>query len=101
LDQFYATTQEYSAFEQTQPRDDLYDALATVLRFRERSSPVRVLELGAGRTDFPNFLRRHGIPVHFTAQDVTPTNRLSLEAVCDRVVIGDIAEVSGEFDVVL
>lgn len=43
---------------------------------KRSSEPLRVLELGAGRTSFPAFLRKHGqdVKIDFVAQDINETN---------------------------
>ncbi|MGL6096518.1 MAG: class I SAM-dependent methyltransferase [Fimbriiglobus sp.] len=102
LDQFYASVDGYTAFEHTPNRDPLYGYLCQRLRgLGAGGRTPRVLELGAGRTGFPEYLRQAGLAVDFTAQDVTPKNRDHLAAACQAVVVGDIADVPGEFDLIL
>src|SRR4051794_12503066 len=103
LDRFYASATEYSAFQSTELRDPFYSLITPFLRelISSGSDRPRVLELGAGRTGFPDYLGRAGVPVHFTAQDVTNTNRDYLSQYCDAVHIGDIKDLGGEYDLIL
>jgi SAM-dependent methyltransferase len=101
---FYATTKTYTAFQESTGRDRLYDLLIPLLRPKTRSNEViQFLELGAGRTEFPDYLKRHAINVAFDAQDITPTNIDYLRFRCRRIYICDIADVpsSGQYDVVI
>lgn len=61
---------------------------------------IRALEFGAGRTRFSQWLKEIGRrdAIHFTAQDVTPTNRDYLAEQCDDVIVGELTDVNLQFD---
>ena len=102
LDEFYAATDEYTAFQQSNSRESLYDVVAECLgKINKTSAPPRVLELGCGRTNLPTSLKNRGIDVHFTAQDVTDYNRDYLEPIADDIHVGDIAELEPGYDLIL
>jgi 2-polyprenyl-3-methyl-5-hydroxy-6-metoxy-1,4-benzoquinol methylase len=97
LDAFYSTTTTYQAFQATVPRDDLYRLLDPLIDQRitelKGARPVRVLELGAGRTGYPDYLAPRGATVAFDAQDVTASNLEYLQPRCAYVHVGDISEI--------
>jgi SAM-dependent methyltransferase len=102
LDRFYSTTTDYTAFQATESRDELYALLDPALdEIKNRSGTVRVLELGAGRTGFPVYLKKRALPVQFTAQDVTASNEDYLRQHCQAVHIGDIAQIQEQFDLII
>ena len=65
---------------------------------------IRILELGAGRTGFPDWLECAELrkSAEFVAQDVTGINRAWLEQRCDEVLIGDAADrlTGGPYDMI-
>jgi SAM-dependent methyltransferase len=102
MDRYYAEYTSYCSFEATVPRDEQYQLIDPVVDAcaRERGS-VRILELGAGRTGYPAYLRKRNVPLEFDAQDVTPATRDYLREECRNVFIQDVAEISGEYDLVV
>lgn len=104
LDRFYASTNTYPAFQQAWVRDNLYDLVADFVdHFMKSKGRLRVLELGAGTTGYPDYLKRRGIEAAFDAQDVTSLNVDYLRLRCREVFICDIAEIptSGHYDIVI
>lgn len=104
LDGFYATTNQYDAFnavsDQSRCWKPVLDTI-TDLAERDPSRPVRVLEFGAGRSGFGRFLpAKIRSAVHWTVQDVVDANADFLREEADTVHVGDLMGLSGEFDVV-
>lgn len=104
LDDFYTSTADYPAFQVTQTRDGLYDLAVNLLKASNPARPLyHILELGAGRTGFPEFCSRQGIQAAIDAQDVTSVNEEYLRPQCRTVFIGDISSIpnSGQYDLVI
>lgn len=102
MDHFYQNTRDYSAFESSTDRRELYSKAIDALKEIASKRPLRILELGAGRTAFPQYLESLQIPVEFHAQDVTPANLEYLRPLCKTIHICDITEIrSDPFDLVL
>jgi SAM-dependent methyltransferase len=101
LDQFYADTDEYTSFQQVNDKPEFWAPIYQKIERTLRHQPTcRVLELGAGRSGFAGYLGPLRAEVHYTAQDVTPANEAFLRQQADALVIGDVAEVEGQFDVI-
>jgi 2-polyprenyl-3-methyl-5-hydroxy-6-metoxy-1,4-benzoquinol methylase len=93
LDRFYGEVSDYSAF--SEPSDQVHCWKHIAERVRQLSAigrRIRVLELGAGRSGFGNFLASQSLRelCIWTAQDVTDQNVEWLEANADKVILGDI-----------
>jgi hypothetical protein len=105
LDKFYSEVPDYSAF--ATPSDQVHCWVHVVDRIRQLSAnggQVKVLELGAGRSGFGNFLAQHSLReyCYWTAQDVTHQNAQWLETNADKVILGDIETevVDGTYDII-
>jgi len=101
MDAFYQTTQDYSAFQHANhlPEQWGYVRQAILSVLKERSS-CRVLEIGAGRSGFAEFVQDIRSSLHYTAQDVTRSNQAHLQEAADAVHFGSVAELDGEYDVI-
>ena len=101
LDSFYATTTDYSAFEETPDQTVWFALVLPYMRdlIRNRSR-IRVLEIGAGRSGFTHVLGEDRGCVEYHVQDVTATNSEYLQNVADRVWIGDLSDVNQTFDLI-
>jgi len=94
LDAFYAGTSDYSAFGDEAGRPpEYYRSFQPIIDEALAHEEPRVLEVGAGRTRFPQSLGDDRKRVQFHAQDVTPQNLDYLREAADRVFIGDIASI--------
>jgi SAM-dependent methyltransferase len=102
LDEFYATTDAYPVFRETPDNSPYFRAMAPYLNglLARTADKVRVLELGAGRASFPSHFADLRGRIEFHAQDVTPQNRDYLAGVADRVIIGDLSGIDGEYDLI-
>lgn len=103
---FYDSTSNYGAFHTPSGQTALWRYVAEATRRMRLQSPdrkVRILEAGAGRSGLAGYFRDEGLRgvVMLHAQDVTRANENWLKDEFDAVTVGDIAEVPGEFDVVL
>jgi SAM-dependent methyltransferase len=99
------STNKYPAFE-ADSRHDCYWSIVKESVQHKMATPapapanVRVLEFGAGRTQFGAFLKELRSCVTFVTQDITHCNTKHLQTVSDRIYIGDIADMKGEFDII-
>lgn len=97
LDNFYGTVTDYSAFETPSEQTSCWEHIADKIRtLAANGNPVRVLEIGAGRSGFGQFLQALGLRKQciWTAQDVTQQNADWLKSNADKVIFGDIEAVS-------
>jgi SAM-dependent methyltransferase len=99
LDTFYHTTNEYQAFQSRSWHPDLWTFVVDHVAHFENGT-CRILEVGAGRSGFADYLRERGVTAYLTAQDVTPRNEAYLKENADAVVIGPLQRVKGVFDVI-
>jgi SAM-dependent methyltransferase len=91
---FYASTNDYAAFSESAGRPpEYYRILDPLMVDVLRQTNPRILELGAGRTRFPDSLGESRNRVQFHAQDVTPQNRDYLQSIAEQVFIGDITSI--------
>lgn len=99
LDTFYRTTNEYQAFQSRSWHPHLWSFIVDdVAHFKKGT--CRILEVGAGRSGFADYLRQRGVMAHFTAHDVTPRNEAYLKENADDVVIGPLQRIRGVFDII-
>ncbi len=81
LDNFYATTREYAPFEEDVPKVSYWvPIVAAISETIVRKGSCHVLEFGAGRSSFSDFLGELRGKVDLHAQDVTATNEQFLRA---------------------
>jgi SAM-dependent methyltransferase len=99
LDQFYRTTDDYQAFQDRSWHPNLWSLIVKDITHLNGGT-ARVLEIGAGRSGFYEYLRQCRVDAHFTAQDVTPKNDCYLRENADEVVIGPLQRVTGIFDII-
>ena len=110
LDAFYHNVPDYTAFKT--PSDQIHCWEHVVIELQERlkshgtrTPPIRVLEIGAGKSGFGAWLVQRGLraQVHWTAQDVTSLNADWLMTRADEFVLGDVSAIKAVacFDVIL
>jgi SAM-dependent methyltransferase len=99
LDGFYRTTDDYEAFQSRSWHPNLWSFVVDELA-RLKNKTCRILEIGAGRTGFAEYLRERGVSAHFTAHDVTQRNEIYLKGQADDVVIGPLRSITGVFDII-
>lgn len=105
LDEFYSTVPDYSAFSTPSEQVHCWTHIAERIRkLAVNGGQVKILEVGAGRSGFGNFLSDRGLRdcCIWTAQDVTRQNSEWLEMNADNVIFGDIesASIDGAYDIV-
>ncbi|XHR28747.1 MAG: class I SAM-dependent methyltransferase [Chthoniobacteraceae bacterium] len=102
MDRFYQTTEEYAAFQHPNEMPEQWPYVrAAIEETLRRKTVCRVLEIGAGRSNFARFLGPdlRGA-IHYTTQDVTRSNEDHLRGVADAVHFGSVLELDGPFDVI-
>ena len=101
MDAFYASCPTYTAFQEPVPKPSEWDhvkvAVSETIAARGR---CRVLEFGAGLSGFSDYLGELRPSVDLTVQDVTPVNEHYLRPRADRLHIGSVLEIAGQFDVI-
>jgi hypothetical protein len=89
-----------SYFQEAEGNKDYiyYPILQIIAGMARPGQSCRVLELGAGRTSFPQFIREHGngIEVEFIAHDINDTNAEYYAQNAIRFIIGGWAQVKAE-----
>jgi SAM-dependent methyltransferase len=99
LDAFYRTTDDYDAFQSRSWHPNLWSFVVDeVTRFK--NNPCRILEIGAGRSGFADYLRQRGLSAHFTAHDVTQRNETYLNEHADDVAIGPLQSITAIFNII-
>lgn len=105
---YYNSVTDYTVFAEVSSKvlcwSHLERAIRQILRYRKDKQTVRILEVGAGRSGFGNWLKAIGLRevVHWSAQDVTRQNAEWLDSEADRVWYDDIGTIKEreEFDIV-
>ena len=105
LDDFYSDNDnEYQAFESTSQQHPYWNTVVEQISKLQKTLPagakLKVLEFGAGRSGFVHALGSLRPTVNLTLQDVTAVNQDHLRAHGDEVQICDLADLTGEFDVI-
>ena len=99
LDAFYRTTDDYEAFQSRSWHPNLWSFVVDeVAHFKNKR--CRILEIGAGRSGFADYLRERGVSAHFTAHDVTQKNEIYLKEQADDVIIGPLPSIIGVSDII-
>jgi 2-polyprenyl-3-methyl-5-hydroxy-6-metoxy-1,4-benzoquinol methylase len=110
LRDFYASVDDYTAFNQPSAQSHCWEAVGTDILARlntENSdeSAIRILEVGSGRSGLSQWMNAKGLrsKVHLTCQDVTAQNVDWLERYCDSVVVGNLDQIAAcdGFDVIV
>lgn len=97
LDAFYAQTTMYDAFLETSRQVVCWELMLPVIhQWIQRRADLKILEVGAGRTGFPEYLQSQlggeYSKIRFYAQDVTDQNLDHLNKVTEKVLVGDVSE---------
>lgn len=101
LDEFYSTTDDYTAFHQPNSHPQFWDHIKnTIQMFVQDQGNCQVLEFGSGCTSFGKYLSDLRSKVIFHVQDVTTTNQEYLSTQADHVFISDVTEIHEKYDVI-
>lgn len=101
MDRFYQTTTDYVAFQHPNEMPEQWSYVrAAIAKVLQRQARCRVLEFGAGRSDFARFVGDLRGSLDYTVQDVTASNQDHLAKAADRVHIGSVTDLDGPFDVI-
>jgi SAM-dependent methyltransferase len=101
LSTFYATAEGYTSFTEPTAKEEFWDPIRANVEARlSGGGQVALLEFGAGKTGFGQFLGPLRTRVRFEAQDITDRHRDWLVSQADVVHFGDLCDVEGPFDVI-
>ena len=101
MDLFYQTTRDYVAFQHPNEMPEQWGYVRAAVEEVLRRQPVcRVLEFGAGRSDFARYMGDLRPSLHYTVQDVTRSNEEHLRRSADQVHFGSVTDLTGPFDVI-
>jgi 2-polyprenyl-3-methyl-5-hydroxy-6-metoxy-1,4-benzoquinol methylase len=94
LDQFYRAAPDYTAFQAPSDQRNCWDHVIACMKERlSDKSRLRILEVGAGRTGFAQYLAGKNLreAIEFHAHDVTRYNEEWLRDEADESFFGDIS----------
>ncbi|MEI8234653.1 MAG: methyltransferase domain-containing protein [Verrucomicrobiota bacterium] len=102
MERYYQNEPAYSAFAHVNHLPDQWEHVrAAILAVLEKRPRCRVLEIGAGRSGFANYMQDCKGALHYTVQDVTRCNADYLQTVADAVHFGRVTGMEeGGFDVI-
>lgn len=101
LDNFYLSSQEYTAFHKPNYKPDFWHFIKKeIIKCIKIKDKCRVLEIGAGCTGFADYLSDIRGQVIFDVQDVTPINKDYLMQHADNVYIRDIRDIAASYDII-
>jgi SAM-dependent methyltransferase len=107
LDEFYGKVSDYIAFEQASHQTIAWSNIRAKIddRLQKKGGDiVMILEIGAGRSGFGEWLKEQGLRdrVRWSTQDVTTQNARWLDSQADEIFYGDVSEIpaTAQFDIV-
>lgn len=101
LDNFYASTKEYTAFHEPNLKPEYWQPIkAAAMECLASKGQCRILEFGAGCTGFGTYIKDIRNRVIFDVQDVTAANKHYLSSQADEVHICDVREVQNKYDII-
>lgn len=101
MDDFYRTSTAYTAFHEPAVKSREWAMMdASLDDIIASKGHARILELGAGRTAYLQHVAARRPAITFHCQDVTPVNVDYLQRHADRLHIGDIAALDGQYDII-
>ncbi len=103
LIEFYNTFAHYPAFAEPSNYPALWEVVMERARLlRQQGASCRILEIGAGRSGFGEWLRRSDgrDGIHLTSQDITAANVEYLRLTSDAVVTRNIDQLEGSWNII-
>jgi SAM-dependent methyltransferase len=101
LDDFYAKTREYDAFQESNYKPEFWQPIkVSIQECLEAKDSCHILEFGAGCTGFGDYLQELKHRVIFHVQDVTASNREYLLTQADQVHICDVYSIQEKYDII-
>ena len=101
---FYQEINDYSAFEETKVSNNEYQWLEIVKESKRKfpeTKTIKILEIGAGRSGFKQFLQKNNITnFELICQDITAKNYDYLKENADEVFIGNIYDMTAQFHII-
>jgi SAM-dependent methyltransferase len=97
---FYSTVNNYEAYREENWKPEFWAPIRLAIENSLSHRSCKVLEIGAGRTGFANYLGGIRSRVEFHVQDVTGRNNEYLRTVADKVWICDVTQIQESYDVI-
>jgi len=102
LQRFYENVNNYPAYQNPIYHDDFYLLIDPIVKsMLLKKKKLKILEIGAGKTTYPIYLKNKGYEFNFTAQDINDRNKSYLEKICDNIIIDDIQNIDGQYDLII
>lgn len=101
FNQYYENVNDYIAFSSVSQQDQCWIHIKASICERlklNKGKNIHVLEIGAGRSGFGEWLKKEGLRdnVDYWVQDVTSQNEGCLKTQADHMIYGDINEISNK-----
>ncbi len=98
LDQYYNNVNDYLAFVSVSHQVECWVHVENEIQQKVKENQgkkINVLEIGAGRSGFGEWLKKRGSRdnLSYWVQDVTSQNATCLESQADHIVFGDVSEI--------
>ena len=97
---FYSSYQGYEAFESGNWKPEFWAPIRAEIEAILSSGTCKVLEIGAGRTGFADYLGSLRNRVEFHVQDITDRNSEYLLQKADKVHVGDAIDINETYDII-
>jgi len=97
---FYSCYQGYEAFETENWKPEFWAPIRSEIEAIASDRPCKVLEVGAGRTGFADYLGDLRRRFEFHVQDITARNYKYLCTKADHIHVGDVTDVRDTYDII-
>jgi SAM-dependent methyltransferase len=101
LHEYYDKNKDYPAFIEENNKPEFWAPIKKeISEIVAEKGNCKVLEFGAGRTSFPNYIKELRQKICFDAQDITSTNYDYLKNITDNVFQNTVTDITGSYDII-
>jgi len=100
LQVFYSSVEDYEAFQKENWKPDFWLPIRSAIESTLVRGSCKVLEIGAGRTGFANYLGDLRGRIEFHVQDITKRNHEFLSEVANKVWLCEVTDIGETYDVI-
>jgi SAM-dependent methyltransferase len=97
---FYSSVDNYEAFQSENSKPEFWLPIRSTIETILSRGPCKVLEIGAGRTGFADYLGITRQQLEFHVQDITARNGDYLSKIADKVWLCEVTEIEDTYDVI-